>query len=353
MIDAAATVAGITIADEHKEMMLRELNDQVSSYEAIRKLELKNSEQLALTFDPLMPGTKVSTAKQPMRMSDAVAGRVPKDLEDIAFASVRELAELLRTRKVSAVALTEMYIARLERYQPMLKFGITFTTDRAINQAKQADREIAAGRYRGPLHGIPWGAKDLLAVRGYPTTWGAGGFENQTIDEDATVVQRLDKAGAVLVGKLTLGALALGDKWFGGMTRNPWRPQDQGSSGSSAGPASATAAGCLGLRHRLRDAGLDLFTLHALRHLRVATDIWLRPALGCHDAVLDLGQDWPHLPRHRRLRAGDGCNPRPRRQGPRLHSSCCLQLGRCLRLAQAARWLCDDIVRTAGASGAE
>ncbi|MGB7349784.1 MAG: amidase [Candidatus Acidiferrales bacterium] len=127
----------------------------------------------------------------------------------------------------------------------MLLFVITLTEDRGLAQAKEADRAIAAGKYRGPLHGIPWGAKDLLAVKGYPTTWGAAPYKDQMIDEDATVVKRLDAAGAVLVAKLTLGALALGDHWFGGVTRNPWNP-DQGSSGSSAGPASATAAGCVG-----------------------------------------------------------------------------------------------------------
>ena len=122
---------------------------------------------------------------------------------------------------------------------------MNLTEERARKQAADADSEIARGKYRGPLHGIPWGAKDLLAVKGYPTTWGAKPYEHQTIDEDATVVQRLDAAGAVLVAKLTLGALAQGDVWFGGMTRNPWKP-DQGSSGSSAGPASATSAGCVG-----------------------------------------------------------------------------------------------------------
>jgi Asp-tRNA(Asn)/Glu-tRNA(Gln) amidotransferase A subunit family amidase len=137
-----------------------------------------------------------------------------------------------------------MYLARLKRYDPLLKFVITLTEERALVQAKDADREIAAGKYRGPLHGLPWGAKDLLAVKGYRTTWGAGGFEEQKIDEDAIVVKRLDAAGAVLVAKLTLGALAQGDKWFGGMTRNPWNIK-QGSSGSSAGSASATAAGCV------------------------------------------------------------------------------------------------------------
>ncbi len=137
-----------------------------------------------------------------------------------------------------------MFIARLKRYDSRLHFLITLTEERALRQAKTADAEIAAGKFRGPLHGIPWGAKDLLAVKGYPTTWGAGGFEHQSFDDDATVVQRLDAAGAVLVAKLTLGALAMGDKWFGGRTRNPWNPA-QGSSGSSAGSASAVAAGCL------------------------------------------------------------------------------------------------------------
>ena len=247
MIAAAAAIAGVTIADEYKDMMLRGLNDQVSSYEAIRALGLTNSEQLALIFDPILAGEKnYATQKRPMRMSRAASLAVPSDLEQLAFASVRELAEAVRTRKVSAVGLTEMYLGRLTRYNALLKFGITLTTERAMDQARQADRDIAAGKYRGPLHGIPWGAKDLLAVKGYPTTWGAGGFETQIIDEDAIVVQRLDKAGAVLVAKLTLGALAMGDKWFGGTTRNPWRPLDQGSSGSSAGSASATAAGCVG-----------------------------------------------------------------------------------------------------------
>ncbi|HEY9128097.1 MAG TPA: amidase, partial [Acidobacteriaceae bacterium] len=161
------------------------------------------------------------------------------------FATIGELAELVKARKVSSVALTEMYLKRLKRYDAKLHFVVTLTEERAMEKARAADAEIAAGRYRGPLHGIPWGAKDLLAVKGYPTTWGAGGFEKQSFDADATVVQRLDEAGAVLVAKLTLGALAMGDKWFGGRTRNPWNTA-QGSSGSSAGSASAVAAGCVG-----------------------------------------------------------------------------------------------------------
>ena len=247
MIDNAAAVADVNIAEEYKQMMLDNLNQQAKGYEDIYALHIPNSVAPALIFDPVLPGMKFETQRRSMRISKApavAAGSVPKDLERLAFASVRELAELIRTRKVSAVALTEMYLDRLKRFDPILKFNVTLTEERARAQAKEVDRDIAAGKYRGPLHGLPWGAKDLLATKGYPTTWGAGGFEKQVIDEDATVVQRLDKAGAILVAKLTLGALALGDVWFGGITRNPWNT-NQGSSGSSAGPASATAAGCV------------------------------------------------------------------------------------------------------------
>jgi len=247
MIESAAAIADVPISDEHKEMMLENLNDQASGYEEIYKLHMPNSVQPALIFDPVTSRTKFETEKWPMRMSAAPktwAASVPKNIEELAFASVRQLAELVRTRKVLSLALTQMYLARLKKYDPMLKCVVTLTEERALAQAKKADEEIAAGKYRGPLHGIPWGAKDLLATKGYRTTWGAAGFENQMIEEDATVVERLDKAGAVLVAKLTLGALAQGDVWFGGVTRNPWNTK-QGSSGSSAGPASATAAGCV------------------------------------------------------------------------------------------------------------
>src|SRR5579871_6669813 len=247
MIDSAAAIADVPIADEYKEMMLENLNDQANGYEEIYKLHIPNSGAPALNFDPVVAGVKFETAKRPMKISampKSWSASVPKSLDDLAFASVRELAELMRTRKISSLALTQMYLGRLKKYDATLKFVVTLTEERALAQAKKADEEIAAGKYRGPLHGIPWGAKDLLATKGYRTTWGAGGFETQMIEEDATVVKRLDEAGAVLVAKLTLGALAQGDVWFGGVTRNPWNTK-QGSSGSSAGPASATAAGCV------------------------------------------------------------------------------------------------------------
>jgi Asp-tRNA(Asn)/Glu-tRNA(Gln) amidotransferase A subunit family amidase len=247
MIENAAAIADVPISEEYKEMMLESLNDQAKGYEEIYKLHIPNSVDPALIFDPVLPGMKFDTARKPMRISKVTntpSVAASKNLEEMAFASVRELGELVRMKKVSSLALTEMYLERLKKYDPTLKFVVTLTGERALAQARKADAEIVEGKYRGPLHGLPWGAKDLLAVKGYRTTWGAGGFESQMIDEDATVVKRLDEAGAVLVAKLTLGALAQGDVWFGGVTRNPWNT-NQGSSGSSAGPASATAAGCV------------------------------------------------------------------------------------------------------------
>jgi Asp-tRNA(Asn)/Glu-tRNA(Gln) amidotransferase A subunit family amidase len=249
MIDQAAMLAGVgPFTAEQKQMMLEGLDGQRSGYEEIRALKMANSVPPAYVFhpQPAAETTARATAETPAPSAwkPIAEVRAPGRIEDLAFASVGELASLLRSRQVTSVALTQMCLARLKRYDPTLHFVITLTEDRAMRQAKAADAEIAAGKYRGPLHGVPWGAKDLLAVKGYPTTWGAGGFEHQSFDEDATVVQRLDAAGAVLVAKFTLGALAMGDKWFGGRTRNPWNPA-QGSSGSSAGSASAVSAGCV------------------------------------------------------------------------------------------------------------
>jgi Asp-tRNA(Asn)/Glu-tRNA(Gln) amidotransferase A subunit family amidase len=253
MLDQAAALAGVgPFTADQKMMMLDGLNDQRSGYDKIRALNIPNSVPPAYTFHP-GPAAQAGeahvasfTARPELSYSgpDAPIPKVPTNLEDLAFASILDLASLLWNHKITSLQLTQMYLARLKRYDPKLHFVITLTEERALEQAKAADEEMAAGLFRGPLHGIPWGAKDLLSVKGYPTTWGAGGFEHQTINEDATVVKRLDDAGAVLVAKFSLGALAMGDKWFGGRTRNPWNPA-QGSSGSSAGSASAVAAGCV------------------------------------------------------------------------------------------------------------
>ena len=262
MLDRAAELAGVgPFTAEQKKMMLDGLNDQRDAYAQIRALKIGNDVPPAYVFHPGKAASHPSPKKQPARecaefcppIAPGGEGRMyfysepqtPAHIGNLAFATINDLARLLQARKITSLALTEMYIDRLKRYDAKLYFVITLTEQRALAQAKKADEEIAAGHYRGPLHGIPWGAKDLLAVKGYPTTWGAGGFEHQSFDEDATVVQRLDEAGAVLIAKFSLGALAMGDKWFGGRTRNPWNPA-QGSSGSSAGSASAVAAGCVG-----------------------------------------------------------------------------------------------------------
>ena len=244
-IASAEEVAGISFDPAERELMLDGLKQQEQRIEALHKVVLPNSVSPAIVFDPLPPGkTIVPEPRRPMVRSKVAHRAVPTE-EELAFLPVTELSELVRRKRVTSVHLTQMYLARLKKYDLVLKCVISLTEDRALRQAYAADGEIRAGKYRGPLHGIPWGAKDLLAVRGYKTTWGAGPFKEQVIDADATVVQRLDTAGAVLVAKLTLGELAPGDIWFGATTKNPWKV-DQGSSGSSAGPASATAAGLVG-----------------------------------------------------------------------------------------------------------
>ncbi|MGI8508609.1 MAG: amidase [Gemmatimonadaceae bacterium] len=242
----AEQLAGVQFDVAEREMMLDSLKNQEAQIEALHKISLDNSVSPAIVFNPILPGRTVPTGprRAPVR-SHVVVPSVPANLNDLAFLPVTQLSELIRTRKVTPTQLTQMYLARLKKYDPQLKCVITLTEERALKQAAAADAEIASGKYRGPLHGIPWGAKDLLAVKGYKTTWGAGPYKEQMLDRDATVVQRLDAVGAILVAKLTLGELAQGDIWFGGRTNNPWK-LDQGSSGSSAGPASATAAGLVG-----------------------------------------------------------------------------------------------------------
>lgn len=246
-LQTAARVIGLEFTAEEAELMANGVAENRAAYEKLRALDLPNSAVPALYFSPLLPGreaTPASFSVEPFALPETNAFKRPANLEDLAFAPIAQLAALIRDRKVTCVELSEMYLARLKRLDEKLRCVITLTEDRALEQAHELDAELERGEWRGPLHGIPWGAKDLLATRGVRTTWGAKPFENQMIDMDATVVQRLDEAGAVLIAKLTLGALAWGDVWFDATTKNPWRV-DQGSSGSSAGPASATAAGCV------------------------------------------------------------------------------------------------------------
>jgi Asp-tRNA(Asn)/Glu-tRNA(Gln) amidotransferase A subunit family amidase len=247
-IASAEKLIGIDFTETEIDSMQGDLADYRKGYEALRAVNIPNDVPPALVFNPL-PGQYLHASDdkraRAIQWSRAHSLKRPANLEDCAFWSVRDLAELIRTKQVTSTELTQMYIARLKRYAPKLECVVTFTEDRALASAKKADEEIAKGHYRGILHGIPYGAKDLLAVQGYKTTWGSAPYQDQTIDNTATVVKRLDDAGAVLIAKLTLGELAWGDVWFGGMTRNPWN-LEEGSSGSSAGSASATSAGCVG-----------------------------------------------------------------------------------------------------------
>jgi len=210
-----------------------------------RKLALEVTLAPASRWDPVLPGEKTLPQRDRFIRSNANPGPLPANDEDIAFAPVTQLSRWIETRQLSSQRLTNLYLARLQQFNPKLRCVITLTHELALAQAKKADEEIAAGKYRGPLHGIPWGTKDLLDTAGIPTTYGAEPFRNRVPSEDGVVVKRLHDAGAVLVAKLSLGALALNDIWFGGQTMNPWLPEE-GASGSSAGPGAATAAGLVG-----------------------------------------------------------------------------------------------------------
>lgn len=248
MVTAAAAMIGLEFSDPEKDELVQTLGGTLGLVVQSRTVPLPNSVGPAIRFDPELPGKAVKPVVR-LRVADDKRRRRPvarpASDADLAFLTASELADLVRTRQVTSTALTEVYLDRLKRHGPTLQCVVTLTEDRALSQARKADEEIKAGRYRGPLHGIPWGAKDLFSVPGYPTTWGTGPYRDQVLGETATVVERLDRAGAVLVAKLTLGELAMGDVWFGGTTKNPWK-LDQGASGSSAGPGSATAAGLVG-----------------------------------------------------------------------------------------------------------
>ena len=244
-IAAAEALLGLSFTPDQRQQMLEIVTGRREQYHGIRAADLDNSVPMALHLDVHAADPNPAPVPRSYPMSAQPPVTRLADLEDAAFYPVTQLAELIRTRQVTSLELTEMYLARLRRYDPQLQCVAAYTDELAIRQAIRADDEIARGQYRGPLHGIPWGAKDLLATRGYPTQWGAKPYQGQQLAVDATVVQRLEAAGAVLIAKLTLGALANGDVWYGGTTKNPW-DTSEGSSGSSAGSGAATAAGLVG-----------------------------------------------------------------------------------------------------------
>ena len=243
-IISSEKILGIEFSSSERDSLINTVTRRLGQYKALREIDIPNNISFPLFYDPLPIGMKIPQGKDSFQFSDIKTLR-PDNLEKCAFMTIPQLAYLIRTKQVSSEELTRMYLDRLKRYQNDLQCVVTLTEKLAIEQARKADLEISNGKYRGLLHGIPWGAKDLLSVPNYKTTWGAVPFKDQIIDEKGTVVKKLEEAGAVLVAKLTLGALAWGDVWFGGKTKNPWN-LEQGSSGSSAGPGSATSAGLVG-----------------------------------------------------------------------------------------------------------
>jgi len=241
-VQLAQKLIDFNFTDQEIDSMLQSLTYARDDYKKLREVEISNPITPRIYFDPRPQGFILEGAQGVNKWEIPGNVEMPVNIEDLAFYTVAELSSLVKQGKVTSTQLTQMYISRLKKYGDTLQCVVTLTEERALKQASQADEEIAKGNYKGPLHGIPFGVKDLFAVEGYKTTWGAMPYKDQQIEQTATVVKKLEEAGAVLVAKLTLGALAMGDVWFGGLTKNPW-DLNQGSSGSSAGSASATAAG--------------------------------------------------------------------------------------------------------------
>ncbi|TWI81700.1 Asp-tRNA(Asn)/Glu-tRNA(Gln) amidotransferase A subunit family amidase [Lacibacter cauensis] len=241
-IQTAARVIALDFTEPELDSMLRDVRDNRREYSKMQSLPLNNSVPMSLWQSPVLPGMQFNSKQLPVQWNIPANVTMPKNKADLAFYSLLQLASLIKNKKISSVELTTFFIERIRKYGDTLQCVITVTEEIAMQQAKAADAELAKGKYRGPLHGIPYGLKDLFAVKGTKTTWGATPYKEQTIDEDSYVYLKLKEAGAVLAAKFTLGALAMGDWWYGGRTKNPWN-LNFGSSGSSAGSASATVAG--------------------------------------------------------------------------------------------------------------
>lgn len=244
MISSAKQMIGIELTAAQADSLVGSMNYYRGTYEALRKLDLPNSVVPALQFNPVPVGFKFPDQSNGFKITKTAKVSLPSNAEDLAFYSITQLAELLRTKQITSVELTKFYIRRLKRYQEKLRFVVNLTEEHALRRAAIADKEIRSGKYRGILHGIPFGAKDLLAQHEYPTTYGAPIYKDRILEVDAAVIEKLESAGAILVAKTSMGELATGDIWYGGRTKNPWN-LNRGSSGSSAGSASAVSMGCL------------------------------------------------------------------------------------------------------------
>ncbi len=236
------TFYDLNFTQAERDSLLSGLQNYQKSFEAIHQFKLNNNIPMSLVFDPIPVGMQLETQQKPIDWGLPKEVSLPSNKEELAFYPVYKLAVLIKSKKISSLELTQLYLKRLKKYSDTLQCSITLLEESALRQAKKADEELSKGKYRGPLHGIPYGIKDLLSVEGVETTWGAAPYKGQVLSETATVVKKMEEAGAVLLVKLTLGALAMGDIWYGGVTKNPWNLKD-GSSGSSAGSSSATVAG--------------------------------------------------------------------------------------------------------------
>jgi hypothetical protein len=267
-VAAAEKLIGLEYSDVQREKLTGRLEQSLENFEQVRNLEMANNIHLPLYFDPTPPGKVFDFEPQIPIQWDIPSGvELPENRSELAFYSIKELASLIKHRKITSVELTEFFLERLEQYDDKLEAVVTITRERALEQARNMDEELQGGNYHGILHGIPYGAKDLFAVEGYKTTWGATPYKDQVIDQTATVIRKMDESGAVLIAKLTLGALAYGDIWFDGRTNNPWNPE-QGSSGSSAGSAAATVAGLVPFALGTETLGVDRITVDPYRCYR-------------------------------------------------------------------------------------
>jgi len=241
-LQSAAKLLDLSFTQKEIDTMYEGVKENLAGYKLMHKQPLKNNVPMSLWQSPVLPGMHFTEKQEAIKWNIPSNVQLPANKNDLAFYNLLQLASLIKNKKISSVELTQFFIARIKKYGDSLQCVISVTEELAMQQAQQADAEIASGKYRGPLHGIPYGLKDLFAVTGTKTTWGAAPYKNQTIDEDAFVYTQLKAAGAVLVAKFTLGALAMGDYWYGGRTKNPWNTRT-GSSGSSAGSTAATVAG--------------------------------------------------------------------------------------------------------------
>ena len=241
-IPAAERVMGLQFKPAERDSLFDDVKSNMKEYQKMRQYKLDNSVPLSTWQSPVLPGMQFNRKQNPVNWNIPDNIVMPANKNELAFYNILQLASLIKNKKISSVELTKFFIDRLKKFGDTLQCVISLTENIAMQQAKQADQEIAAGKYRGPLHGIPYGLKDLFAVKATKTTWGAAPYKNQVIDEDAFVYTQLKNAGAVLIAKFTLGALAMGDYWYGGRTKNPWNLK-RGSSGSSAGSTAATIAG--------------------------------------------------------------------------------------------------------------